>query len=60
MPPKNRLTVYKEESSIVYFQLSSSLTLKALLAKIPFDTSINPSVLEHLKRQVKNETCIAF
>jgi hypothetical protein len=53
MPPKNRLTVYKEESSIVYFQLSSSLTLKALLAKIPFDTGINPSVLEHLKRQVK-------
>jgi hypothetical protein len=37
----------------VYFQLHSSRTLKAILAKIPFDTGINPSVLEHLRSQVQ-------
>jgi hypothetical protein len=51
------LSVYKKSPRLykylqVYFQLPSSRTLKAILAKIPFDTGINPSVLEHLRRQV--------
>jgi hypothetical protein len=36
----------------VYFQLPSSRTLKAILAKIQFDTGINPGIVNHLRNQV--------
>ena len=35
-----------------YFQLPSIRTLKAILSKIPFETGINPAILEHLANNV--------
>ncbi|XP_064214107.1 uncharacterized protein LOC135266776 [Tribolium castaneum] len=51
------LSLYKRSPRLykylqVHFQLPSSRTLKAILAKIQFDTGINPGILEHLKNQV--------
>ncbi|XP_064214479.1 uncharacterized protein LOC135266932 [Tribolium castaneum] len=51
------LSLYKRSPRLykylqVHFQLPSSRTLKAILAKIQFDTGINPGILEHLKNHV--------
>ncbi|CAH1366216.1 unnamed protein product [Tenebrio molitor] len=51
------LSLYKRSPRLyrylqVYFQLPSSRSLKAILAKIPFDTGVNSVILEHLRSQI--------